>query len=280
MYMQEFNDFTEIFKHEDEFLKKWNHLNMLRAGDMPLWHYGHIDNLLKNIKDSKLNMGSLATMSDRHEGEFPAVVSKSIFWDKYPTPKTIHEHISTSSSLRNKLFISCWTARREEYEGFWRSFTDLKNGIAFKTNVEQLFKEITSANFASKLEILKLHHVKYVNFEKFANYKNWKDMNFVDQHGHGNACEATYHDGKLAFGHKYFAAQIKRHTFFHEREVRIIALNEAYTSSRIEFNFDWSKVIQEVYLSPHMDSATAVRVKKDLSGYLVCPIKESKVYEL
>jgi hypothetical protein len=225
-------------------------------------------------------MGSLSSMSDRHEGEFPSVVSKTGFWNEYSATNTLSQHINSSSSFRDHLFISCWTARRDEYEGFWRSFTDLKNGIAFKTNVDLLFREITVTNLKINGHILKLNHVKYVNFERFSNYSSWRDMNFVDNHGPGNKCESTYNDGRLAFGNKYFPAQIKRHTFFHEREIRVIGLNETHSGPRIEFDFDWSKVIQEIYFSPHMDNSLVTKFELEFSNYATCPIKKSRVYQL
>lgn len=274
--------FKEIFKHEAELINKWNNLNFPEAAEMPVWHYVRTaDRFLGNLKSGKINMGSLASMDDRHEGDFPGVVRSSKFWDGYEGKDGVLMHINSASDILKKIYIICWTARPDEHEGFWKSFTNLEDGVAVKSRISRLndAKELSRLNNAYRG--LKLEYVKYVNFEKIESYRSWKELNFFDNHGpnHGNDNPETKLDGRIAFGNKYFPAQVKRHSFFHEREVRLVAVNETHNAARFELDFKWENVIEEIVLAPKMDTARAAALKAEITKIISCPVIPSKAYK-
>ncbi len=278
--MTERYNFKQILEQDSRTLNMWNNLNFQESGEMSIWHYNSPDRIIDNMKRGVINLGSLSSMDDNHEGDYPCTVKNIDFWDEYTGKKQVLDHINQVAILKQKLYIMCWTARENEFEGFWKSFTDLENGVAIKTTVEKLNLVREKMKQGGHARSLKMFQVKYANFKKINDYKNWKELNFYDHHGDGNDQDETISDGKIAFGNKYFPAHVKRHSFFHEREVRLTALEETQKSSRFEIKFDWGAFVDEIYLAPKMSAPEKTRIRKEFANLLTCPVVDSKIYEL
>ena len=217
---------------------------------MPLRHF------LSTLKRGKLYLPRVSKWDDPYE----------LFLFKQQFVKSSGMPVDTMSEA-NRIYAQCWTTARES-DALWRIYSPDKMSVRIKTTTENI-KKLADKAMGNGLYV-KPCHVKYKSNNDLGSYIK----SITTLPSNDNLVESLF---------------IKRNSFEHEKEYRIIAWmadfdeNNNYTPhcpEYIEIPFP-GDFIQEVYLDPRLSQDEVAMLKPALALRLggSCPVSQSTLYK-
>ena len=94
-------------------------------GDIPVWRYTGLDELMGLLLERRLWLSCIATMEDQEEGLY------------FSDPTHDQQLRMIASRMRFGCFVSCWSAQSDESLALWKSYTDDK-GIVIKSDIASI----------------------------------------------------------------------------------------------------------------------------------------------
>lgn len=218
---------------------------------MPLRHF------LSTLKRGKLYLPRVSKWDDPYE----------LFLFKQQFVKSSGMSVDTMSEAY-RIYGQCWTTARDS-DALWRIYSPDRMSVRIKTTVQNI-EQLTEKSMGNGL-LVKSGKV---------DYKNQNEINAYVKSLTGTSVTNTVLQDSLF---------IKRSSFEHEKEYRIIAWmadfdeNNNYTPSSpeyIEIPFP-DDFIQEVYLDPRLSQDEVAMLKPALALRLggSCPVSQSTLYK-
>jgi hypothetical protein len=192
-----------------------------------LWRYLDLYQFLWLLPHGCLYFASLTEFEDKWEGTPLAVMIEAAYtewmsmeWRAVHVlePETVDVIKSTVKYLHGSLGVSCWHKNDAESVAMWALYAHGKDGVAIQTTVERL-----KACFSSEARDIFIGKVKY------------RDHALIDK--------------KSMTPDPIFAMVVKRRSFRHEPEVRLI-LDKTGRVDNKTVTTDLSKLIQGIVTSP------------------------------
>ena len=155
--------------------------------------------------------------------------------------KEMDELIKKQEEKRKEYFVSCWHENERESEGMWKLYTSaLSQGVAIQTTVERLCRSLEDDRF-------EIGKVDYVTFDK-------------------------------PLAETQVPVWYKRDVFAHEREVRVVIKDSAYSGKGMPVETNLDTLIEKIYVSPTAQEWLAVLVKRVALQYgLDKPVEYSRL---
>jgi hypothetical protein len=171
-------------------------------------------------------------------------------------------------TIRDAWYGQCWTGQTES-DAMWRIYSGDKTGVRLSTTAGKLFNAVCATpDQWSPLQYF---------IGRVAYHPQATILSFFD--------ELTFAD-LTAGGQNYDLAQsllIKRETFEHEKEVRILHFDtDARRSGKaVEFSIDPPTLIDDVMLDPRLDASMVATISAALnSAGHTGPILQSDLYRM
>jgi len=212
-----------------------------------------LDRLINILDDKALFMSVLGaySKSDPYEGYPPPVVLKQVKAQCPPSMYFSHDagksqDLSNFKVFAERLFrsraVSCWYQDNEESEAMWKLYGDAGKGIAIRTSVGKLAQALGN-DFHGKIA-----RVLYVNYNRVTE----ADYNAImGAHAQNVLLDPIY----------------KRHSYAHEREVRVYMqiegakINEPETYKSYLAPVDYFSMIDEIVVSPFCGESYVKAIK-------------------
>ena len=155
--------------------------------------------------------------------------------------KEMDELVKRQEEKRKEYFVSCWHENERESEGMWKLYTSaLSQGVAIQTTVERLCCSLENDCF-------EIGKVNYVTFDK-------------------------------PLTETQVPVWYKRDVFAHEREVRVVIKDSAYTCNGMPVETNLDTLIEKIYVSPTAPEWLAGLVKRVALQYgLDKPVEYSRL---
>lgn len=184
--------------------------------DTLVWRYMNIDKFLALVCSKKLHLTRLDHFKDPFEGRFPPSVLRAWAADRPNRPG----RQPLADALRKSFFVNCWHESDVESAALWEQYSSA-GGIAVRSTIARL-KNADQSDLAYSIG-----RVQYVDFDKY----EWnKDLTMLT------------------------IPCLKRRSFRHEEEVRIVAMDQALDmpSKEKSLSIDGclGKIAESVWLSP------------------------------
>lgn len=169
----------------------------------------------------------------------------------------------TMNNFGGSFFSQCWSFNKES-DFMWRVYSPNNRGVKVKSDIKTLIDALVPS--VNNGDLFKLGKVDYWNDNKIK--KNFEDQDFL---------------GKLLINGYYHSLLIKKDSFLHEREIRIIfhSNSQNNTSNICKIKIDPNFIFQEVELHPRLPKDMTKEVENTLRelGYKN-DIKHSTLYEV
>jgi hypothetical protein len=210
-----------------------------------IWRYMNLEGFLALVCGGKLHLSRLDCLDDPWEGTWPKSTVER--W-RSPRMGSKVRLLLDKDWLKQKLFVSCWHDSAHESAALWAMYSG-RAGIAVKSTIGKLKTALTDAR------TFYIGSVTYLDFER---------------------------DDYSRFG-TLGSVVIKRKSFEHEREVRVIRSEpkrDLLDTRSLQFDCNISDLIDEVYLSPKCDDWLVPHVKVLLGkfGFGAVPVRKSDLY--
>ncbi len=234
--------------------------------DDPIYRICNYDYIKNEFINKRINLRKVLEWDDPYENI--VLRSRCIIFNK--------EEVSLKTLVASWFGLS-WS-KIPESDALWRIYSPNKNGIQLKTTPRKLLSTL-----------INLNPNKFITFRIYMGYMNYfsKDeiRNFINEISiEGLASYAS----NLNFAKSLF---IKRDTFKHEDEVRIIidhkidndvygdiVLDENKTFLNLQCN--WNEIIDSITLDPRIDDIETSKKKSELSELFPnVQISRSSLYE-
>ncbi len=200
-------------------------------GDEVVWRYMNLDKLLALLATSKIHLTRLDSFDDPWEGELP--ISREAFVENQlrlsGKSRSWAEYYDTMiRDFRKLFFVNCWHQSQYESAALWDQYAG-SAGLAIRSTVGRLDSLKTSFQKCT------LRRVRYVDFVT----------------GEPEAREVDVFDIPC----------FKRPSFAHEKELRIVVLDETcalagilpfvqHSPSSLSLDVDLGTLIESIWLSP------------------------------
>jgi hypothetical protein len=211
-------DFTSI----EERLKHSAFLQPAEGHALKVWRYMDLPKLVMLLRNQELFLSRLDRFEDPYEGSLTA---KTIEWlERYFVANPdLKDPIDVVFDFykRNvkRTFACCWHGNQHESEAMWRLYCPSGQGVAIQTTYGKLVEGIKSDPNL---------YVGCVRYEDFATYA-------------------------LPDANLFAVAMLKRASFSHEREVRIMA-SPSGELDRLAIPWDVDALTEHVYVNPYAPS--------------------------
>lgn len=230
--------------------------------DTVIWRYMNLERLLALLCDKSLFMCRLDKFRDPWEGVWPKPLL-DIMSSGRPDRAKVHRAKALNDfagALTMSLYVSCWHASEYESAALWDSYA-ARAGLAIKSTCGQL---------KSAIECEDQFYVGEVSYRDYSR------------------------DGSDLMPSAFIGALLKRKSFEHEREVRVLIWNPAQMQEYGKKESDLSPeaagrsihvnlptLIDAVYLSPTSPSWLLPYVRTLLSKFDVqgCEVIRSQLYD-
>jgi hypothetical protein len=235
------------------------HPNISTPSDVTvLWRYVNLEKLIALLCDNKIYLCRLDRFRDPWEGVWTRPFLKAIHDDISPAAgKMISD---TSERLKTTFFANCWHSSEHESAALWDLYSG-QAGISIRTTVLRLKSSIDpTANYY-------LGNVTYCNYD--TELPPASSMNAI------------------------IPCLLKRKSFEHEREVRIITNHFPVGGGDEKTGPDWSQqkefdsievdlsmLIESIYIAPNANAWLAHYVKQILTKFDLpdVPVVSSELY--
>jgi hypothetical protein len=212
----------------------------------------NFDNFINIVANNYLWFSRLDSMEDATEGCYKDINLLTKHCPRGNSYKKMEMNIQNEykkqseieSFIRNNFFISCWSIGSDENFALWKIFTEKNNGIAIKSNVQNILDSIQSEKI--------ICHGK-VEYEK----KISSTSNF----------------------HSY--CYTKNIHYKYENEYRFIVKEiEQSNKKHITVGINYKSIIEEIFFSPYVEKWKRnifIDIIKRFDNSLVNKIKPSKI---
>lgn len=197
------------------------------ALQQPLWRYMDFTKFVAMLVTKSLyltRVDKLGELGDRFEGSFPSAPEKG-FRGFFGETDTMRYNTERNKDGRRFYYVNCWHGNDSESDAMWKIYVKGNQGIAVRSTFKQLRDSLQKSS--QKIWVGKVDYL-----DKFI----WKSL----------PSEPTL-----------LACVAKRKSFEHEREIRLIWLDEnAKRTGRTgqdakEIACFLPTLIDKVYLAPH-----------------------------
>lgn len=163
--------------------------------------------------------------------------------------------------FRDQVFAQCWSLKRES-DALWRIYSADKNGVRVETTPSILLESLmnTQQNPDTSCFIGKVQYKSTKNLQNV-----FKSINLFDQNGSGIAESLLY----------------KRYAFSHEREIRLIYINNnKENADRFEYKIEPNKIFKSILFDPRIeDNIIDKRYNKLKDSGCTVKLKRSFLYK-
>jgi hypothetical protein len=224
------------------------------ADETPLWRYMDFTKFLALLENQSLHMAALTSFDDPFEGHPPrSVIDAFTALRPNLSPeeiaerrKVVENNIRVFQNTRKYVSASCWHANPSESAGMWAQYLRTGEGLAVQTS----FARLKQACSASPIQVMGAM-VQYVDFDTYKPH----DVNVL-----------TW-------------AALKRTSFEHEREFRLLSLHDP-SPKGFSLQVDLSALIEAVYVAPTTPSWILELARKVLPRYSVAvEVKRSSLQD-
>ncbi len=215
-----------------------------------IWRYMDLWKFLDILDNKKLHLSRTDTFEDKLEGRVPF---KNFEKDDKKDPALEIVDNSSKKDLVKCTYISCWNLNEKETYTLWKTYTNVREGIAIKTTVGNLIDSIS----IEKEKQQYIGKVEYINTNEKYCFK-------------GNTFQLFFQ---------------KRDYFSSEKELRILTeynYKDYFELQNlpldIKIDIDYSKLIKEIYLSPITNDSFKKLIELKLKSInLDVPVKTSNI---
>lgn len=210
-----------------------------------LWRYVNLERLIALLCDSELFLCRLDRFRDPWEGVWPRPIVEAMR-QNWP-PQSREMVLSFTEQIKTAIFVNCWHAGEHESAALWDLYSG-QAGIAIRTTRGRLKSSISSE-------------------------KNY----FL---GKVSYCDYASESPPGTSLNMLIPPFLKRKSFEHEREVRILTWHLPFKNSDEKSGFDWSQtrefdslkvvladLIESIYISPTSPSWFPDYIKKLLTKF-------------
>lgn len=209
--------------------------------DAYLWRYMDLAKFLNLLETQSLYLAALRTFSDPFEGHPPrSAIDPMTNRPDNLTPELVSERrriISNNIGLflasRDLIFASCWHMNEHESAGMWSQYVKSGEGLAVRTTFQRLTTALTPAGPSVAGGI-----VEYINFE-------------------------THPTAQFNL---YTWAVLKRESFSHEREFRLVSMQNPGPDG-IHVAVRVQDLVEKVFVAPTTPDWMYELVKSLISRY-------------
>ncbi|HBG26407.1 MAG: hypothetical protein A2Y10_06430 [Planctomycetes bacterium GWF2_41_51] len=221
-----------------------------------VWRYMPMDKFLFLVTTSKLYFCRSDRFKDPWEGTWPKQIIDSMRSDEVLQQNSENKDalLRLSDAFKNIIYLNCWYCGSHQSAAMWELYGMSGASIAIKSTIEKLKKGILCK------ENVYIGKVEYIDYEK-----------------------DTLHELNSLL--PYF---IKRKSFEHEQEVRILMIDIPEAGTRIDknlkegvlVNIDFKTLIDVVYISPSAPKwlKNTIQIILNTFGYGEILVKESELY--
>lgn len=251
-----------------------------------LWRFMDLSKFLDLILSKKITLVRPELFEDVYEGSpvpLTKALSKFFKIENTENEKLLKQKAQAMFRLiKYRAYINCWHLNEHESAGMWKLYCTTNDAIAIKTKVAKLKDslDITSCQVISSLQFGKVEY-DADNNNKLNNIANYDGTTIPTQQS-------------ISLSECFF---IKRKSFEHEKEFRIMAINSNGLNLNdidkpeeelkemgppiIRISCDIESMIEEIIISPTAGSwfYDVVKNVTDKLGYNF-KITQSKLYEL
>ena len=223
--------------------------------DAIVWRYMNLEKLLALLATNRLFLSRLDRVRDPWEGVWPDSVINELK-RSYP-PELLTAFLASSEGLKTSMFVSCWHEGAHESAALWSQYA-AGAGLAVKSSIARVKRAISgSPNY----------HIGRINYLDFKN----------DPY-------------RLPYPTALILHFLKRKSFEHEREVRILVWDpdklgpaDPGTSlpEGIELPVTLHELIEALYISPEAPSWLSEHIVELLSRFALpnLPVRRSTLYD-
>lgn len=190
--------------------------------NVEIWHYFNLPKFLWLIHTSQLYFARTDQFDDAKEGK--VTQTDITFWNRFGD--NFYENFISNDKI-GCFYVNCWFIADKESYLMWKAYSSTTEGIAIKSNVEQLINSLDPSD----------NRDVYCSCVRYLKDEN--DSVFVKSDNMANLMAP------------YFS---KRAYFSDERELRLLYsdANARFNSSPKGLNFkvDIAKLISEIYIAP------------------------------
>lgn len=189
------------------------------APDTLVWRYMDVVKFFSILENSSLFFPRLTTFQDPFEGHPPRHVVEYLRTAPGDGREEIaRKNIEYFRNTRRLVCASCWHANETESDAMWNLYLRNGEGIAIRTTFQNLVN-----SFVKDGPLVQGGLVQYVDYDTFI---PTRQLNIAEW------------------------ATLKRLSFSHEREVRVLSVNAGVPNPGVAVPVDISTLISEVYVSP------------------------------
>ncbi len=214
-----------------------------------LWRYMSTEIFLGLLTTKKLYLSRADQFDDPWEGTLPKGTVDAMEDNWTSNPYSSKFIVTTTDQIRSRLYLSCWHQSTFESAAMWDLYASRGAGVAIRTTVGRAKASIDqSANFF-------IGSINYVDFSKHI-----MDMNL------------------------FAPILLKRESFAHEREVRIVFFQEPAIDEQLHapnsprgvgLAVDTVQLFEQVLVAPqapdwHIEILRDIGAKYDLSPSIFC----------
>jgi hypothetical protein len=209
---------------------------------MPIWRYMALDKFIDLLETKSLFFTRIDKFNDPFEGYlYPEYYTKRyVNLSEEESKSAKKESLHYINSNITKVYANCWHANKYESEAMWKIYGGNNLSIAIKTTISSLI-----SSFGNLLN-------KNKRQETCSGLVNYIGPN----------------DGKFVIADIADYALHKRKAFEHEKEYRLICINNARTRKPgfgLPINFD--DLVKSIYISPLSSPWQQEVVRKILKKY-------------
>lgn len=228
------------------------------SDDTVIWRYMDLERLLALLSNSSLYLCRLDRLRDPWEGLWPkSVLDRMRLQLASQVSGGLDSFVGFFKDLPKSFFVSCWHENTTESAAFWDQYGNSR-GLAIRSSIGRL-KECSRSEMTFFIGL-----VKYLDYD------------------HPEPIERSFNALSPAF--------LKRRSFEHEREVRVLQWHLPFTKDKVDWSsaidsaelpIDLKVLIESVYISPMSPVWLVDAVHQLLSrfGMPVVPVRRSELYD-
>ena len=141
--------------------------------DDVIWKYYTLPDFICLLQEKKLFFTRVDLASDPNEFPITEKDAQSFSF------ATMEEYISEVNRIKGKSYINCWRMSEFESFGMWKSYSDIRTGVAIKTTVKRLIDSCNSQMNSDNNRDITIGKVRYINNVDESTQMQRERLNFL-----------------------------------------------------------------------------------------------------
>ena len=166
--------------------------------------------------------------------------------------------------FHNHFYGQCWTLHKAS-DAMWRIYSPDKNGVRIRTTVRKLASSLTSAGIGLPDATCYIGKVRYLSNKKLTEFSN-----------------SVYEDGSVAVDSLFESLLVKRRSFSHEKEVRLLYgdVTYNYSNEMFAYSINPNELFDQLMIDPRKSHKEfkSLKAKIQSEAGATCMIKRSLLY--